>query len=377
MDVDTSNFVSWQSAYWGLVPLAISVMAQPSGQTCGFNLRWRFYLRSSPIVCLADFIGLVLRFTIFMCGDYSFPRAMERTIDSRELQVEADPVGGQAIERAPVLRFILFALAVTQAVKLLSCTGIPWTQTWAYSYLIPFCAYEILGIFGKWVKATTHQPRNALDRMDRRLEEALSSLDNILGFLAIAAQWLTIAYIIGLIMHAAIEPDFSSLAYRLLRFGNSITLGSFTAFPVVVIGAVIAAVIAILVKEVWPQLGLYGPYYTLASVICLPSLYFVNSRYVFEMSLDGPMLIFGTSLVLLSISFGLCFGFGWILLRVSKFFRVEVFLLIAGDPTRGERRIAVHNFLFFLHLFVFGLLGYAFRFDPRGTFQPNLTKVFG
>jgi hypothetical protein len=167
-------------------------------------------------------------------------------------------------------------------------------------------------------------------------------------------------------MHAAIKPDFSFFAYRLLRFSNNITLRSFVVFPVTVIGAVITAIIAILVKKVWPQLGLYGPYYTIISVIYLPSLYFVNSRYIFEMSLDGLMLIFGTSLV--SISFDLCFRFGWILLRVLKFFKVKVFFLIAGDPTREKRRIAVHNFLFFLHLFVFGLLGYAFRFNSRGTF---------
>jgi len=315
-------------------------------------------------VCLADFIGLVLRFTIFMCGDYSFPRAMERTIDSRELQVESDPVGVQAIEKAPVLRFILFALAVTQAVKLLSCTGILWTQTWAYSYLIPFCAYEILGIFGKWVKATTHQPRHALDRMDRRLEEALLSLDNILGFLAIAVQWLTVTYTIGLIMHL--------VASWLLDYSYIIALGGFATLP----GVVIAMVIS-LASEI--ALGFTQLYYTLVYfAISLPCFYFVLSRYILKMQvLDGPMLLFGGSLVLSSVSFSLCFGFSWILLRVSKFFRVEVLLLIAGDPTRGERRIAVHNFLFFLYLFIFGLLGYAFTYDPQGTFQPNLVKVFG
>src|SRR6266480_4646464 len=139
---DTSNLVSWQSAYWGLVPLAINVMAQPSGRICGFNSRWRFYLRSSPIVCVVDLVALLLRFIILLFRGHSFAEAMGYTLESRELHLAADPVGVQAIEKVPVLRFIIFVFTLLQAVKLLSCTGIPWTQTWAFFYLIPWCVYE-------------------------------------------------------------------------------------------------------------------------------------------------------------------------------------------------------------------------------------------
>jgi len=53
--------VSWQSAFWALVPITLNTMTQPSGMILdGMILdmpsRYGFFLRSSPIICFLDTI---------------------------------------------------------------------------------------------------------------------------------------------------------------------------------------------------------------------------------------------------------------------------------------------------------------------------------
>jgi hypothetical protein len=76
LPVSSPSPVTWQTAFWTLIPLAINVMAQPSGRVCGAPSRYRTYLRSSPFffalriryrfssgwpfTCRTDFSGVML-----------------------------------------------------------------------------------------------------------------------------------------------------------------------------------------------------------------------------------------------------------------------------------------------------------------------------
>lgn len=59
--------VTWHVIFWVLLSLAINSMAQSSGKMCGVPSRYRIYLSSSPILCLADAVSAVIRLvtTIF------------------------------------------------------------------------------------------------------------------------------------------------------------------------------------------------------------------------------------------------------------------------------------------------------------------------
>jgi hypothetical protein len=127
-------------------------MAQQSGRVCGFDSRYQFYLRSGPIVCVADLVALVMHFVAFGWHHRLPQRGMELATRLWALHVESYPIGVQAVGKLPLLRFILFTLAAVLVVKLLGCRGITWTQIWSYSYIVSYCGHEVLGIVEKWIE---------------------------------------------------------------------------------------------------------------------------------------------------------------------------------------------------------------------------------
>lgn len=48
--------LSWPSACWAMLALALNTMAQPSGRVLGFPQHFSFVFRSSPLICLIDTI---------------------------------------------------------------------------------------------------------------------------------------------------------------------------------------------------------------------------------------------------------------------------------------------------------------------------------
>jgi hypothetical protein len=87
----SSNEVSWQSAYYALIPIALNSMLQPrepTGTTCGFDASLRIYLRSSPIVCAVDAAFILIRFAFYMRRrghGHSLARAAKEIRDVRGL----------------------------------------------------------------------------------------------------------------------------------------------------------------------------------------------------------------------------------------------------------------------------------------------------
>ncbi|KAH9219141.1 hypothetical protein DL95DRAFT_520826 [Leptodontidium sp. 2 PMI_412] len=53
--------VSWQTLFWIITTLAINSMTQTCGWVCGFNSRYRPYIRSSPAICVVDIIFMLCR----------------------------------------------------------------------------------------------------------------------------------------------------------------------------------------------------------------------------------------------------------------------------------------------------------------------------
>lgn len=189
------------------MPLAINAMAQPSGRVCGFHPRYRFYLRSSPIVCVADLVAFLVKFVTFSWNRRSIRKGLKRAMSLRELHAESDSIGAQAIGKLPLPRLVLFTLAMVQALNLLVYNGIAttlWTRLWACSYLVPYFCYEALGIVGKWIEGERLDTSEAdVHARARQLMHAWRNFDHFLGLLALAAQWI----VIFMLLHGLVNPS--------------------------------------------------------------------------------------------------------------------------------------------------------------------------
>ena len=80
---DTANSVSWQSAFWGLVPIALNSMTQPSGKVCGSPAGIGFLLRVSPFMCLFDALIVIVRMVVYSFTQGSLPAAIKKIIIQR------------------------------------------------------------------------------------------------------------------------------------------------------------------------------------------------------------------------------------------------------------------------------------------------------
>jgi hypothetical protein len=58
----TQNQVSWQSAFWPIIACILNVMLQNVGRVCGGHFKDSVALRSSPFVCIADTILMLVEF---------------------------------------------------------------------------------------------------------------------------------------------------------------------------------------------------------------------------------------------------------------------------------------------------------------------------
>ena len=147
-----SDQVSSGTAFWSLTPLALNIMAQPSGRACGFHPRLRTYLRASPFVCATDGIAILIRFIVCLRYKIPFRAAAQATLAARYVTDEGwddsfDSESVQTLERLTFVRWLIFVFGtLPQAIKLTALCGIPWTIAWGYMYLIPFILVELLSL---------------------------------------------------------------------------------------------------------------------------------------------------------------------------------------------------------------------------------------
>jgi hypothetical protein len=140
--------VSWQVAWWSLVPLALAAMTQPCGKVLDNDEKdFRFWARSSPLVCIID----LLRFVVLLILDFA-KNPPSRWIESAKSKIRHrfdSPAAINDIESAENTIWIRWALLILggvpcQTIKLVAMSGIPWTKTWALMYFISIVFGEIL-----------------------------------------------------------------------------------------------------------------------------------------------------------------------------------------------------------------------------------------
>jgi hypothetical protein len=156
--------VSWQSAYWGLVPLALTTMTQPSGQVLGFPSKYQVYLSSSPVICAADGIFILLKMCAYVLVAGDNPRtAASRILRDRFKDTASDEATSPVIEqcftglaRNTPFRWFLFVFgALPQAIKLAALRGVPMTQAIGFCYLASFAVIELTVCIANFCKGDT------------------------------------------------------------------------------------------------------------------------------------------------------------------------------------------------------------------------------
>lgn len=158
--------VSAASALWALIALAINAMTQRSGAD---RLDVLSPARSSPLVCLADVIVVVLwlahgtRHGLGVKGSMYWYRK-----EMGLLRVKSDR---HLIEGIPAVTIFFFILGpLPQAIKAIGTVGLHWTKAWAALFLGAWCV-EVIVRFS----AGLFQPPME--------ESAITGLESLAGFL--------------------------------------------------------------------------------------------------------------------------------------------------------------------------------------------------
>lgn len=162
------NEVSWQSAFWALVAIAIGAATQPSGRILGMPSEWGFALKLSPILCIVNAVEALSCIEIrwrpwaveVRPGKYYVDEAEPAASSPQARRARYDP---STLQHNSALSVTLFILGpVLQAVKLFSCSGIKYTQAVAAAYLASFICDEVV-LTLLW--ANEGSTRRSADRM--------------------------------------------------------------------------------------------------------------------------------------------------------------------------------------------------------------------
>jgi hypothetical protein len=137
-----ANPLSWQSAFFGLISLAFNAMMQPSGLDQTFSQSSLIFpSRSSPIICLADALEILIEFVVHLiqgrgpseAGLRLNWRRVKYRLGSNIQTIEDIPA-----EKHPKTFVILLIGTLLQAIKLFAVQGIFWTKVWAGIYLASY-----------------------------------------------------------------------------------------------------------------------------------------------------------------------------------------------------------------------------------------------
>lgn len=184
---------------------------QPSGRVCGFDPSLRTYLCSSPIVCAFDAVTIIIRLVAYSCLGLSGPVAAKKVITARRSGDEDTGLGElRSLEQVPFLRCVWFVGVLSQATKLMACSGLPWTQVWGCFYLASFIVVEVVNTLAVF----------AVEELDSAgddpLERWIGLCEKVCGAVAMLLQLALLAWV----DLAVIPPDpnlIRNWAFRLLR----------------------------------------------------------------------------------------------------------------------------------------------------------------
>ncbi len=141
--------VSWYSAFWTLIPLALNSMTQPCGRALGLPAKYGFALRSNPLLCASDALT-VLTSTLYWSIQLRSLLGGARKVARCRFEDPEDEEGEsssslQELQRNKIFRTWVFVLgALPQTVKLYAMSGIFWTKVLSSMFIGSFAILEVI-----------------------------------------------------------------------------------------------------------------------------------------------------------------------------------------------------------------------------------------
>jgi hypothetical protein len=326
--------------YWSLFSIALNRIIQPCRSICGFEPSRSIYLRSSPIVCIADTSMLIIRFINCIYQGQSPFRAARDVLKDRQYDFSTTPRTARSPESPQIFRFGVFIVGIAYSfVKLSVSSGILWSKIWACCYFASFLTWFVLGHLAR------NAPADPISPSIGRLNSFSVTLDQGIGYIAVFLQFIPLAWV----DFAANEPDrdlSKRYRYRGFRLGGH--------------------VIALFIHAIF--ISIEGQALRLSSY----------SRKTLPIVLT--LLILGVLLVLhgldyrytlYSFFYSILTAIASWLLYIFPFSRELVCVFGEGD----YKNVLVFDF--FWRIFVLSLFWYFKCYQPFGTLKPEWATFFG
>jgi hypothetical protein len=142
--------VSWQVLIWALLSLGINLKAQPSGRIVPFiPSRFRLYLCSSPIICIADALSMIIQFVAIVANVRIAARTATLVIVYGRAENTDDVIKdhknetGNYISAAWPGRLFFILGGLFPVIKLGSLSGVPWAQTLGCFFVSSIMVIEV------------------------------------------------------------------------------------------------------------------------------------------------------------------------------------------------------------------------------------------
>jgi hypothetical protein len=402
--VSSPSPVTLQVICWVLLPLAINSMAQPSGKILGLPSRYRIYLSSSPILCVADAVSaifglmssmLILRVNPIKASKLVMKRRIESVMSVEK--VEYRPGRFQSRTWARSLFFILGALPA--AIKLYSFTGLPWTKTWGMMFLSSFIIIELITLLSRF-GGTEHNNSTPEILGHSEFEWKEPHLD----FLRRKAEVLTHVFVLcEAILFPALLAHLGLIMWALEKLWaagvNQINIPDYIYEPFLTF-QLCYYIILVPLFTVWAVLKCMGriPKVHVLSRILKYYYWFgmvMAAVYMPIWKKSGQQNWLFTGLIVLEYVFAVLIPMHWISFWVCKCWPVVGrVLLIAREPRLAGEKVesdgeqedekdegpiypeAWSCFCFFFMSLVAFALWYGFMYNETGTVNPSWTNVF-
>jgi hypothetical protein len=299
-----------------------------------------------------DTVFILIRFAFYAYHDHSVRWAAREIIAARG-PVDEDSRPGDAVnedlkpgrllssERNIYLLCLILGVGVfTQFIKLMACSGVPWTQVWGCFYVLSFLVVEVTYRLGK--AQTDAKSKPARNDALKRQERWIDVWEKICGVAAILLQLAILASV----DMKAIPPDPVRWTYICVRFG--------THFAVCLIHLPFMA-LKIDAAEPLPDHH-WG--FLLMSIL-VPHIIIASTQ-----SYRFSQLYFMVSVI---ISY-----FSWML----YFFSVtKKYVLFCEPGNRGRRNVLAFDFC--CRILCFSIFWYAVHYDPTETVKPLWANYLG
>lgn len=139
--------LTWPSAFWALVSMAVCAATEPSGSILGTPPEWGTALKCSPVVCLMNAAEILLSIRARRSESGWWRLTVRPPKYSQRYWRKTPPpdsIGAARLENNTTFRLLSFAVGpLLQGIKLFACSGILFTQLLTTCYLASFLCDEL------------------------------------------------------------------------------------------------------------------------------------------------------------------------------------------------------------------------------------------